>query len=136
MRKEFGATSQAKSNPPDGKKTYTQPALQTYGSLHVLTQGSKSVGQDGGNTLLNRQSDRAIKENIVRIDDHPSGIGIYRFQYKPSYQARCGYGNQVGVMADEVEKVLPEAVSVHPEGYRLVDYALLHKAFLQHPTTH
>jgi hypothetical protein len=28
-------------------------------------------------------------------------------------------------MADEVEKVMPEAVSVHPNGYKMVDYAML-----------
>jgi hypothetical protein len=31
-------------------------------------------------------------------------------------------------MADEVETVLPEAVSVHLYGYKMVDYAMLAKA--------
>ena len=31
----------------------------------------------------------------------------------------------VGVMADEVETVLPQAVCVHPDGYKMVNYALL-----------
>ena len=28
-------------------------------------------------------------------------------------------------MADEVELVLPQAVVMHPDGYKMVDYALL-----------
>ena len=28
-------------------------------------------------------------------------------------------------MADEVETVLPQAVVMHPDGYKMVDYALL-----------
>lgn len=28
-------------------------------------------------------------------------------------------------MADEVEKVMSEAVSVHSDGYKMVDYAML-----------
>lgn len=36
-----------------------------------------------------------------------------------------GHGRQFGVMADEVEQVMPEAVSVHPDGYKMVDYAML-----------
>ena len=28
-------------------------------------------------------------------------------------------------MADEVETVLPQAVVMHPHGYKMVDYALL-----------
>lgn len=37
----------------------------------------------------------------------------------------CGHGRQFGVMADEVETVIPEAVSARPAGYKQVDYALL-----------
>ncbi len=32
---------------------------------------------------------------------------------------------QVGVMADEVLKVIPEAVSMDADGYYLVDYGML-----------
>ena len=28
-------------------------------------------------------------------------------------------------MADEVQRVLPEAVSTHPDGYKMVDYNML-----------
>ena len=70
-------------------------------------------------------SDPRAKENIVRIGTHPLGIGLYLFDYKPEFQAQWGYGRQFGVMADEVEAVMPEAVCEHADGYRMVDYAML-----------
>lgn len=61
-------------------------------------------------------SDRRLKRNIKRIGIHPIGIGIYSYDYV--------WGQpHVGVMADEVEKVIPDAVVVHPSGYKMVDYS-------------
>jgi hypothetical protein len=70
-------------------------------------------------------SSRHTKENIVRIGTHPLGIGLYLFDYKAEFRDRYGHARQFGAMADEVETVLPGAVSVHPQGYKMVDYAML-----------
>lgn len=59
-------------------------------------------------------SDRRLKSNIVRIGDHPLGIGWYEYDI----QGR----REQGVMADEVLTVKPEAVVSHPDGYLMVDY--------------
>jgi hypothetical protein len=56
---------------------------------------------------------------------HPLGIGLYLFDYKPQYREAFGYGRQFGVMADEVESVMPEAVSLDLSGYQMVNYAML-----------
>ena len=69
-------------------------------------------------------SERRLKENIVEVGRHPLGIGLYLFNYKPEFR-EGGEGRQFGVMVDEVEAVMPEAVSVHPDGYKRVDYSLL-----------
>ena len=110
------------------KKAYQRPILRTFGSLQRMTQGSSGKIGDGGATKRKAKgggSDRAIKENIVRIGEHPLGIGLYLFDYKPEYRELWGNGRQFGVMADEVDTVMPEAVSVHVDGYKLVDYAML-----------
>lgn len=62
-------------------------------------------------------SDRRLKSKIIRIGTHKSGIGIYEYDI---------FGKrQRGVMADEVEAVIPEAVIAHPSGFKAVDYARL-----------
>ncbi len=107
------------------KKTYQRPVLRTFGSLHRMTQGSAGKASDGAGFKRPAGSDRSIKENIVRIGDHPLGIGLYLFDYKPGFGGASGNGRQFGVMADEVEAVLPEAVSSHPDGHKMVNYAML-----------
>jgi hypothetical protein len=58
------------------------------------------------------------------VGEHTAGFGLYLFDYKAEFAA-FGTGRQFGVMADEVERVMPEAVSIGDHGYRTVNYALL-----------
>lgn len=107
------------------KRAYRTPALTVYGSVRELT-GTKSGTSMGDATMKmsTEASDPAFKQNVVRVGDHPAGFGIYLFDYKPEF-ARFGTGRQFGVMADEVEQIVPDAVSVDSDGYRRVDYAML-----------
>ncbi len=106
------------------KKNYTRPRLITYGKVRSLTQSGSLAVLEVSN-VLGKPSERRIKENIVRVGDHPLGIGLYLFDYKPQYREQWGHGRQFGVMADEVETVIPEAVCMHPDGYKMVNYAML-----------
>jgi hypothetical protein len=67
-------------------------------------------------------SDINIKQDINKIGKLDNGFPLYSFQYKPEYQDVWGHGFIIGVMAQDVEKVLPDAVSIHPDGYKMVDY--------------
>ena len=107
------------------KKPYTRPSLQVFGGLHLLTQGTGGSASDSAANMTKTPSDRRLKENIVRIGTHPLGFGLYLFDYKPEYRGVCGDGRQFGVMADEVETVMPSAVAMHPEGHKTVNYAML-----------
>lgn len=64
-------------------------------------------------------SDRRLKKNIQRIGTHALGIGVYIFDYI------WGGGKQIGVMADEVETVMPDAVIVRPDGFKMVNYSMI-----------
>lgn len=114
-------------SPEPGKKPYTPPRLVRYGEVRSLTQTSTSGSKEGttGSGIMKPGSDRAIKENIVRVGEHPLGFGLYLFDYKPAYRDRYGHGRHLGAMADEVARVAPEAVERHAEGYQVVDYRLL-----------
>ena len=108
------------------KKAYSRPQLRAYGSVRNLTQTGFGSGADGGsNPNMQMVSDRKAKENLVRIGEHPLGIGLYLFDYKPGYREILGNLRQFGVMADEVETVMPQAVSMHADGYKVVDYEML-----------
>ena len=64
-------------------------------------------------------SDIRLKRDIVLLSRLKDGIGIYRFRYKWSDTL------YVGVMAQEVMKVVPMAVVQGADGYLRVDYARL-----------
>jgi hypothetical protein len=108
------------------RASYTPPVLHVYGSVSKLTLAKAGSPSDAGMPMST--SDRITKENIVRVGTHPLGIGLYLFDYKPEYRDANGHGRQFGVMADEVETVLPAAVGRHVEGHKMVDYAMLAKA--------
>jgi hypothetical protein len=62
-------------------------------------------------------SDRRLKSNIVQVGTHPLGIGIYEYDI---------FGKrELGVMADEVATVMPEAIVPHESGYMMVNYGKL-----------
>ncbi len=106
---------------------YSTPVLTRYGTVSKLTMSNSGSNTDGNNMNPGNKgaSDRELKQNVVFISTHPLGIGLYLFDYKPGYREQWGHGRQFGVMADEVEQVMPEAVSVHPDGYKMVNYAML-----------
>lgn len=61
-------------------------------------------------------SDARLKTNIVKIGTRADGLGVYEFDYV------WGGPRHVGLMAQEVLAVIPDAVS-EVNGYLMVDYA-------------
>lgn len=59
-------------------------------------------------------SDRRLKSDIRRVGALPNGIGVYTYT--------MGGEETLGVMADEVAQVRPEAVRRGADGYLRVDY--------------
>ena len=75
-------------------------------------------------------SDINLKENVVLLWRADNGMGIYEFEYKPEFKdhALCGHGKFIGYMAQEVEKVMPEAVLIMDNGYKAVNYDMVGRA--------
>ena len=68
-----------------------------------------------------RPSDRRLKENIELVGrDERTMLPLYEFEYKGGDGRRF-----LGLMADDVEKVFPQAVIEMSNGYKAVDYDLL-----------
>ena len=65
-------------------------------------------------------SDIALKTNIQFENKFKNHLPIYTFEY---INKKHGDGRFEGVMAQDVEKTYPQAVSVSSEGYKMVDYS-------------
>lgn len=75
--------------------------------------GGRGGGGRGGG---GRRSDMRLKHDIVLLGRLEDGLGYYRFVYNGGHTA------YVGVMAQEVRTVMPEAVTRGPDGYMRVSY--------------
>jgi hypothetical protein len=78
--------------------------------------GGRGGGGFGGGGRGGRRSDIALKHDIVLLGHLDNGLGFYRFAYTGSDR---GY---VGVMAQEVQQVVPDAVVRGRDGYLRVFY--------------
>jgi hypothetical protein len=65
-------------------------------------------------------SDINLKTNIKFENKFKNHLPIYTFEY---INKKHGDGRFEGVMAQDVEKTYPQAVSVSSEGYKMVDYS-------------
>lgn len=70
-------------------------------------------------------SDERVKKNKKRVGTTPvMGLPVYTFEYKKPFEAfGLGGKKQIGVMAQDLEKVNPAAVLRRPDGLRMVDYS-------------
>ena len=113
------------------------------GKLYVNGVLYGNLAQPGYNSLTNpgyaqayqrfgvqdtgSQSDAALKENLeplktLDVFGIVDSITPYRFDWKPEAEKS---GSDVGVIAQEVQEVFPEAVSKGQDGYLRVDYVKL-----------
>lgn len=95
---------------------YGGQSIQTTPGPSGMQNLSSAVGMIG---TLASLSDARLKENVERVGTHQGlGIGIYKYNFPWSPKT------EVGVMAQEVEKVKPEAV-IEVGGVKAVDYGKL-----------
>lgn len=76
----------------------------------------------GAGALGLKFSDRRLKKNIKKVGEK-NGFNLYEFTYKD--KADMPEGKYIGVMADEVKKIKPSAVSLNDDGFMEVDYQQL-----------
>jgi hypothetical protein len=97
-----------------------QNMTQDTANLGMLTSGLSSLlgsasGAYGANQMAGAYSDERLKEGIVPLG-MVEGIPVYAFRYKGDEEVR------LGVMAQEVRDVRPDAVFEGPDGYLMVRY--------------
>ncbi len=82
------------------------------------------LGSLAGNALgfgLSK-SDARLKTDIKRVGKLDNGLAVYQYRFKD------GGPIHIGVMAQEVAQVRPEAVHVMPDGFLAVDYGMATEA--------
>jgi hypothetical protein len=92
------------------------------GNLTVKGFLSASSITCSGDIIAFSTSDERLKDNIVILSDNLKNLDVinsYSFDWKPE-SGRSG--KSIGVIAQEIEKILPSAVITRPDGYKAVDY--------------
>ena len=110
-----------------GQAVATSSNVQ-FNSLGIGMAASATAGRiDATNDIVAfSSSDIRFKENITPIEnalDKISKISGNTYDWKAENKAEHGYeGNDVGVIAQEIEAVLPQLVQTRENGYKAVKY--------------
>lgn len=117
---------------PNWKKLIVSGSDASLNSLstNALGVGTSAPGTTGRIEATNdivafASSDERLKDNISYITDpiyKIQKIGGYEFDWIPNEEIHGNKGHDVGVIAQEIEKVLPEVVTTRKNGYKAVKY--------------
>jgi len=107
-----GQSDTAAYNANVGSQNSMMSGLFGLGSASLMSPKGTFSG------LTSLFSDERLKENIKEIGKTNSGLPVYSFNYIFDQDKKTN----IGVMAQDVEKVFPDGVSEHESGYKMVDY--------------
>ena len=111
-------------------------SIEISGSLGVGTAASGVVGAilATNDVVAFASSDERLKDNLELIGsavEKVEAIGGYTFDWIPMEGIHVHSGHDIGVVAQEVEKVLPELVTTRDNGYKAVKYDKLTAVLIQ-----
>lgn len=120
---QYPATSLEMMNRAIGVTPHGQTTTGGGGNqlMDLLTAGATAAaayfGAPGG-------SDARLKTNIKKIGQLANGLNVYSWDWKPMISKLSGnFSMTKGVMAQEAQRVAPEAVHTADNGYLAVDYS-------------
>ena len=119
-----------------GSSIITTGSVNISGSLGVGTAASGVVGAilATNDIVAFASSDERLKENVELIGsavEKVEAINGVTFDWIPMEGIHVHSGHDVGVIAQEVEKVLPELVTTRDNGYKAVKYDKLTAVLIQ-----
>jgi len=119
-----------------GSSIITTGSVNISGSLGVGTAASGVVGAilATNDVVAFASSDERLKENVEIIGsavEKVEAINGVSFDWIPMEGVHVHSGHDVGVIAQEVEKVLPELVTTRDNGYKAVKYDKLTAVLIQ-----
>ena len=103
------------------------PVTYVSGALGVGTATPNTVGliRATNDVIAFYSSDERLKDNVFTISgslDKLIQIRGVEFDWKPMEGIHENIGHDIGVIAQEIEKVLPDVVTTRDNGYKAVKY--------------
>ena len=110
-----------------GSSTQMQQTTRGTGS-QVVPGGASPISQIAG--LVGAaapffSSDKRLKNKIKLVGRLANGIKLYKWEWTEKGKEIVGNQVEFGVIAQEVEKIMPEAVMRGSDGYLRVNYSML-----------
>ena len=119
---QLGVLQSALGMTPYGQSTTGTSDTQTYTPTDWAALAGAGIGALG-NIFKAPTSDKRLKKNLKRVGTHkPTGVPVYDFNWKGQPP---GARKTRGPMAQDVEKVLPNAVAADRMGVKHVHPAIL-----------
>jgi hypothetical protein len=110
-----------------GGTSFERVYINSNGNLLVNTlsgTGNRAVYSDPSGYLTNTSSDGTLKTNVVTVTDGASIVAALRpVRFDWIDQQTRGAQREVGLIAQEVQTVLPEVVGINNDGTLTVDYS-------------
>jgi hypothetical protein len=115
------------ANVSDVALTISPTSNVTLGSLNVGSATGATTGQvrASGDIIAFASSDERLKSDITHISDALDKVKTLRgvmFTWNETAEAMGLSGKDTGVIAQDVEKVLPEVVTTREDGHMAVKY--------------
>ena len=103
------------------KDTNNCVAIQLNNAPNIFDAAGNLIdtGEDLVNTMTSWMSDIRLKKDINKIGISPMGIPIFTFRFKDDKQNTL----YQGTIAQEIIDIIPEAVTIHDNGFYMVDYS-------------
>jgi len=108
-----------------GLGSSTQMQQTSSGMTGQVIPGSSIFQQlagAAGTAASLSKSDIRLKTEIKRVGELENGIPVYRWKWTKEAKKIVGDQGTLGVLAQEILNIMPEAVSIGSDGYYQVDY--------------
>ena len=99
---------------------FYNPTMQWMGALGGMVNSAGGAKDIASAAMM--LSDKRVKKDIKRIGETSKGFPLYLFRYLWDV---ANESPRIGVMAQDVEQVMPEAVITRPDGVKTVNYAMV-----------
>lgn len=109
-----------------GKNLVVTGSVDTTGNINVLEVVASSNIYSYGDVVASYSSDKRLKDNLTFITNPINkikSIGGYEFDWNNKQDTYTGH--DIGVVAQEIEEILPELVNTRKNGYKAVKYEKL-----------